>query len=114
VRIFDYLFGKKLATGLTQAIFYVAWLSMLPTFFISQDRWISLSMQLVCLSFFTTGLFMAFANRESLIDLWKPDSRIGRELADPAKGQMMQRTMRLIGIGFMIGMLYVGYKTLHR
>ena len=114
MRVIDYLFGKKPATRLTQAIFYFAWLSMLPSFFINQGRWMNLSTQLLCLSFFTTGLFMTLATRESLIDLWKPNSKIGRQLADPTKGKMTQWTMRVIGIGFMIGILYVGYETLHR
>jgi uncharacterized membrane protein len=114
VRDFDYLFGKKLATRVTMGIFYIAWLSMLPGFFTNQGRWLNLSTWLVCLSFFIVGLFLTFADRESLIDIWKADSRIGRELADPIRGKMMQWTMRLIGIGFMIVILYVGYEMLHR
>jgi hypothetical protein len=64
-------------------------------------------------AFFVTGCFMTFATKESLIDYWRPKTRLGRELSDPAKGAITLGSMKVIGVLFMIATLYVAYDTHH-
>jgi hypothetical protein len=114
MRIINYLFGEKPATRATKAIFYIAWLSMLTGFLGLHWSWLNLSMPLVGLSFFTIGIFMTFTGKDSLVDFWRPNTRLGRELLDPAKGKRVMLSMRMVGIAFMVGILYVTYVTFHR
>lgn len=105
MKIVNYLFGERPATRAAKAIFYIAWLSMLPGFF-NADRhgfaWLNYSMPLLLLAFFATGVFMTFASKDSLIDYWRPKLRLGRTLSDPQQGTMTVRSMRATGICFMI------------
>jgi len=116
LKLVNYLFGEKPATRVAKSIFYLAWLSMLPDFFnatwLGVD-WMKLSMPLMLFAFFVTGCFMTFATKESLIDYWRPKTRLGRELSDPAKGAIKLRSMRVIGVLFMIATLYLAFDTQH-
>ena len=116
MRIINYMFGEKLATRITKAIFYIAWLSMLPNFFDSKwygIAWMNISTPLVLISFFTVGLFSVFANKDTLIDFWRPNSRLGKDLADPQKGQIVIYSSRAVGLCFIAFTTYAAYTMFH-
>jgi hypothetical protein len=111
------MFGERLATRVTKAIFYIAWLSMLPNFFDATWHgvsWMNISMPLVLASFFTVGLFSVFASRDTLIDFWRPNSKLGRDLADPQKGHTAVYSFRVVGLCFIAFTAYAAYTSLHR
>ena len=117
MRTIDYLFGKKPATRLAKAVFYVAWFSMLPDFFNVNwlgINWPSISLTLMLSAFFLTGFFITFANKETLIDYCGPTTRLGREISSPIKGKHTSASMRVIGVFFMLGTCYIAYDTFHR
>ena len=112
MQLVNYLFGERPATRVAKGIFYLAWLSMLPNFFNASwlgVGWMNISMPLMLFAFFTTGGFMTFASKESLIDYWRPKTRLGREIADPIKGTITLGSMRVIGVLFMVVTLYFAY-----
>jgi len=105
MKIIHFLFGKRPETRAPKGIFLMALLSMLPNFFNMNWRglaWMNYSMPLLLLSFFTTGISMTFASKDSLIDYWRPKSGLGRALSDPQRGMMVVRSMRTTGIGVII------------
>ncbi len=116
MRIINYLFGEKLAGRVVKAIFFVAWFSMLPNFFNATwhgRAWLDYSMPLLLLSFFAVGVFSLFANRESLIDFWRPTSKLARQLANPQTGNATRFSFRAVGFCFVVFTTYIAYEMFH-
>jgi hypothetical protein len=114
LRIINQLFGEKPVPRVAKAILYVVWVMLVLGWLAGNGPWTSIGLPVCLVGFMIMGLFMTFASKDDLIDFWRPNSRIGRGLADPTQGNSMHRFMRFIGIAFVIAVLFVGYKIIYR